>query len=758
VCYAFLSEMPTYNESTVIPIEQFGTKRALNHLKVIANQPHYCGTTAHTEVRNYIINELEKLGLEVSVQEQEAVNSKWQGGVKTFNILTRIKGTADTKKALLLLSHYDSTPHSSFGGSDAGSGVVTIMETIRAYISSGQQSKNDIIILISDAEELGLLGAKAFVTHHPWAKDVGLVLNLEARGSGGPSYMLLETNGGNHNFIKAFHEANTPYPVGNSLMYSIYKMLPNDTDLTIFRENGNIDGFNFAFIDDFYDYHTALDTWERLDPETLTHQGSYFVALLHYFGNADLAELKGVQDDVFFNFPGFGVVYYPFSAVLPTIIVISLLFVVLFIFGIRKKRISLKKSITGIVPFLSAIVSSAVIGVFGWQVILFFFPQYRDILHGFPYNGYYYVIMFISLTLGVLFYIYSKFCKKTSLANKLVAPILFWILVNFVIAFTLKGGGFMILPLISLIISWGILIFTNDTPKIRLFLFTLLSLPTLIIFSPLIAMFPVGLGLKMIVVSLVVLVLIFGSMLAVFGNYSRNKHLAKLFFAVALLSFVAAYFKSDYTEDSKQPTGIVFIQDIDNNEAFFASFNKKNDDFTKQFLGENPQEGDLGMPFTSKFETALHLYNKTSLKDISIALVNKQINDTLYADKDVYEYRITSQRKTNLFYITSNDSIAFYSISFNGEKMHQVTDDKNSAYSYTTTKDNKKIISYYLADGSDELIMRFEVAKGVIPNLELLDISFDLMKHPQFKVTPRDNTMMPTPFVINDAVILKKRI
>lgn len=52
--------------------------------------------------------------------------------------------------------------------------------------------KNDIVILISDAEELGLLGAGAFVEHHPWAKDIGLVLNFEARGSGGPSYMLYQ--------------------------------------------------------------------------------------------------------------------------------------------------------------------------------------------------------------------------------------------------------------------------------------------------------------------------------------------------------------------------------------------------------------------------------------------------------------------------------------------------------------------------------------------------------------------------------------
>ena len=756
VFFAFFSEMPTYIENRVVPIGQFSTNRALAHLKVIASKPHYCGAEAHTEVRSYIVTELKKLGLEVSVQEQETVNSKWQVGVKAYNILARIKGTENNGKALLLLSHYDSALHSSFGGSDAGSGVVTVMETLRAYIASGQKSKNDIIIEISDAEELGLLGAKAFVTHHPWVKDVGLVLNLEARGSGGPSYMVLETNGGNHNFIKAFQKANTPYPVGNSLMYSIYKMLPNDTDLTIYREQADIDGFNFAFIDDVYDYHTALDTWERLDLNSLEHQGSYYVALLDYFANTDLTTLKGEQDDVFFNFPGFGVVYYPFSVVLPIIIIVSIVFLILFIVGIKRDRIVLKEVLTGFVPLLIVLIISAIIGVFGWKIILQISPQYQDILQGFPYNGHFYIALFISITLGLLFWVYSKYKQNYLVVNLLVAPITFWIIINFLIALKLQGGGFFIIPLISLLISWAILLFTDDTSKKNIWIFTLLALPTLIIFSPLIAMFPVGLGLRMISVSLVLLVFVFGSMLAVFGYYANTKKIAILFFGLAVLSFVAALFKADYTVERKKPTGVVFIQDTDKNEAFFASFNRENDTFTKQFLGNSPQTGNLPMSITSIFKTKLNFYAKTTTKKIPVAVVSKQLNDTLYTDKDVYEYVITSQRKSNLFYITSKDSIPFYNISFNGASFQKT--DKESEFVYTTTKENNKIISYYLAEGTSSLVMKFEVPKGTKPNLELLDISFDLVEHSLFTITPRSKAMMPSLFVIDDAIVLKKRM
>ena len=277
VYWSFKSLMPSYQMDVDSPSDSFSTDRALEHVKNLSKEPHAVGFPGHANVRGYIIAELKKMGLETTTQEGYTAGD-WGNLSKATNILARIKGSSPGK-ALLLLSHYDSSPHSSFGASDAGSGVATILEGVRAFLSQNKTPKNDIIILISDAEELGLNGADLFVNKHPWAKEVGLVLNFEARGSGGPSYMLLETNRGNANLIREFIEANPKYPVANSLAYSIYKMLPNDTDLTVFREDGDIEGFNFAFIDDHFDYHTALDTHERLDKKTLAHQGSYLMPL-----------------------------------------------------------------------------------------------------------------------------------------------------------------------------------------------------------------------------------------------------------------------------------------------------------------------------------------------------------------------------------------------------------------------------------------------------------------------------------------------
>ncbi|MDO9138294.1 MAG: M28 family peptidase, partial [Lutibacter sp.] len=392
--------MPSSKIEKTSSLSEFSAEKALLQLKEITKEPHFTGSPEHETVRNYLVSELEKLGLQVEIQEQMAVNKKWRAATNNKNILARIKGSGNGK-ALLLLSHYDSNPHSSLGASDAGSGVVVILEGVRAFLAKKEIPKNDIIICISDAEELGLLGANAFVNHHPWAKEVGLVLNFEARGSGGPSYMLLETNGGNKKLIEAFQQADSPYPVANSLMYSIYKMLPNDTDLTVFREDADIDGYNFAFIDDHFDYHTVQDSYERMDMDAFNHQTSYLTSTLNYFANADLDNLKSETDYVYFNFPYLGLVFYPFSWVIPMFVVCAILFLVMLFMGVLKKKLTVKGIVKGFYPFTLSLLASAALAFFGWKLILKIHPQYNDILQGFTYNGYYYIAAFVSLTLAI---------------------------------------------------------------------------------------------------------------------------------------------------------------------------------------------------------------------------------------------------------------------------------------------------------------------------------------------------------------------
>ncbi len=758
IFWSINSLMPKRISNLETPKTEFSTERALVHLKEISKKPHFVGTQNHEEVRNYIISELEKLGLTVEIQTQVAVNKKWRVGATTKNILTKIKGK-ENGKALLILTHYDSAVHSSFGASDAGSGVVTILEGIRAFLATNKTPKNDIIILITDAEEIGLLGASAFVNHHPCAKDVGLVLNFEARGSGGPSYMLLETNGGNKNLIHAFKKAKPKYPVASSLLYSIYKMLPNDTDLTVFREDANINGYNFAFIDDHYDYHTAQDTYERLDRNTLQQQGDYLMPLMDYFSNTNLENLTAQEEDVFFDFPGTVLVNYPFSWVLPMVILAFIWFFVLLFIGFKNNKLSGKEIFKGLFIFLFPLILSGFFTFFGWKLLLKIYPQYNDILHGFTYNGNYYIIAFVALSLGISFWIYNTYFKISKIENLFIAPIFIWLLINTGVALYLPGAGFFIIPVIIGLSILSIQIFSKETKKNKIILFSFLVIPVLIIFVPLIQMFPVGLGLKMTVISAIFTVLIFGILLPVFASYNEVKRLAKLFFLISILAFVSAGFSSNYSKEKKQPNSILYFYDVDDNKAYWGSYNTNTDEFTKQFLGDDPTKGAFVKNIAaSKYGTNFKLYKNAELANISQPEV-EIINDTIIEENRHIHFKIIPQRKVNRIELISKNSLHFKEFSLNGETLEK----KEGEAFLFDTKSKKHLLTYYFTKNDTILDLKFVTSIDEVPDLQIIEASYDLFNNNQINsimpnILPRNDIMMPTPFVLNDAVVVKKGI
>jgi hypothetical protein len=188
-------------------------------------------------------------------------------------------------------------------------------------VLSTETIPNDIIFLITDAEELGLHGAQAFVQQHPWAADVGVVLNFEARGTSGPSIMF-ETSPANAALVSHYARA-APHPVASSLSAAIYERMPNDTDFTIFREHG-MRGLNFAFIGDLANYHTAGDVIQNLDVRSMRHHGVQALALARQFGRLDLSTLSAGRDAIFFSVFSRWVVRYPMRYALPLAIVATL--------------------------------------------------------------------------------------------------------------------------------------------------------------------------------------------------------------------------------------------------------------------------------------------------------------------------------------------------------------------------------------------------------------------------------------------------
>lgn len=286
-----------------IAATEFSAARAMQHLTWIAAEPHPTGSAAAARVRDGLVAHLQQAGLQASVQRAHAAAEYGKGdgrGVRAANVenvVAVLPGRDRRLPAVLLMAHYDSVAQSP-GAADDGLGVAVMLEIARALDKDARQ--RDVVFLFTDAEEAGLLGARAFFASHPLAARIGTVINLEARGSSGRA-VLFETGPGNAVLLSAFATL-APQPVGNSLTGFVYRYMPNGTDFTVPAKQG-IPGLNFAIIGSQFDYHAATASVANLDPGSVQHMGAQVLPLVRQLAtSAALPTSK--RDAIYSDLPG----------------------------------------------------------------------------------------------------------------------------------------------------------------------------------------------------------------------------------------------------------------------------------------------------------------------------------------------------------------------------------------------------------------------------------------------------------------------
>jgi hypothetical protein len=277
----------------------------------LAERPHPLGSPENDRVREELLRRLETLGFETRVQavavvfdhplrEETSVRAAWPR-----NVLARRPGSTDSP-AIALMTHYDSVP-SGPGAGDAASGVATLLETARALAASEESLARDLLLVITDGEEVGLMGAQGFLQEDPWAERIGLLLNFEARGASGPPFMF-QTGPGNAALVSRFATV-APYPTASSTSIEVYRRMPNDTDATIVEAAG-LPYLNFAFVDDYFRYHAGSDTPENLSLRSLQHEGENTLALVRHLASLETL-LTSPGDATYFNLSPFVLLRYP---------------------------------------------------------------------------------------------------------------------------------------------------------------------------------------------------------------------------------------------------------------------------------------------------------------------------------------------------------------------------------------------------------------------------------------------------------------
>lgn len=576
------------------PAAEFSSGRAIEHLRVIAKAPHPVGSVAHGEVKEFLLNSLTGLGLKPEVQTASVVDENrglFIAAAKVENIIAQIDGTGGGK-SVLFVSHYDSVPNAP-GASDNGAAVAAMLETARA-LKTGPALKNDIVFLFTDAEELGLLGAKAFVKEHPLAKKIGLVVNLEARGNTGPS-MMFETSAHNGWLVDNFAAA-APYPIANSLSYEIYKLLPNDTDLSVFKRAGYT-GLNLAYIDGATHYHTELDSVERMDEASLQHHGSYALALAKHFGNIDLENTKS-EDAVYFDLFGAAIIRYPakWSAAFAGLAIIF--FITVAAFGFKKKLLTLKGAVFGFAALASCMLVAG--GVTGglWFIIRMFHPEHTTLPQGEIYNNKYYIISFAAITVAVTSALYIWFRNKSSMQNLMAGALIWNLLLTAATAAVLPGGSYLFTwPLMFNTIALGF-VFASKQSKVSSTASSvavlICSIPAVVLFVPLILVLFIALTTGMAWAVAPILVLLLGMLIPQLSLLARPVKWALPMVAalVAAGSIVTATVKAATDDNNPKPNSLFYAMSADTGKATWASYDSAPDAWTSQFLSQ-PQRGPL---------------------------------------------------------------------------------------------------------------------------------------------------------------------
>ncbi|MGB4476821.1 MAG: M28 family peptidase [Bacillota bacterium] len=297
-------------------VGEFSAQRALEDIAAItAYGPHPTGSHANELVKDYLIQRLESLGYKPEVHREFVTKASWNRDVLVKNIVAKLDGE-QPGPALMITAHYDSV-HSGPGAMDDGAGIAVLLQIAEAM--AHRKVRNPVIFLLSDGEELSLLGATAFVTYSPLAEQVAVVLNLESRGSSGLA-LLFETGQGNRELVKLYADV-VDRPAASSAYCSFYEQLPNSTDFTVYKEVG-MTGYNLANIGTPQHYHTFLDNLDNVDVRTLQHLGDTAMALALGLADADLEGMKADEDSVFFDLFTRVLVHYPQGLALPLAIVV----------------------------------------------------------------------------------------------------------------------------------------------------------------------------------------------------------------------------------------------------------------------------------------------------------------------------------------------------------------------------------------------------------------------------------------------------
>jgi len=646
------------------PATEFSAARAIEHLRVIAAEPRAVGLPGHTATREYLVEQLEALGLEPEIQIT-SVAVTGEGGAagigagRVYNILARIPGT-DNTGAIAIDAHYDSGATGP-GAMDAGSGVVTMLETARAIVA-GPALRNDVILVFADGEEEGMLGAAAFNQQHAWADDVRLAINFEGAGGDGPA-LLYATSQHDHWLVSEFLDA-APYPSASSLMTGIVDLYGAgrlDCDLGEYTDHGSA-GLGFVVLGDTPVYHTIRDNPDEIDHGSLQQEGANTLAAVRHFGNLDLSDIDERSDSVFFNVWSGVVVHYPVYGAIAVAAFTTAIIGLLLVTGLRTSRLTRRGLLAGSLVYLLGTLGAVIIAVLLWAVIHTTNSDYQVMLVGNYQSGYFVVALAVA-TVAVVATLYTLFDRRIRRDNQVAGALLGGLLPLWF--------STLLVPSMSYLVAWPLLFATvpmlwsffagrwAEKPWLRMAALAIAAIPAMVILpGTLHAM--LGLVNRLEGLSgmplLGVLMLFVAPLAGLFvphlhfvagpADSTRPRRWAFPgvvgLLAIALLGWGTA--TSGFDVEHPRPDRIGYELNADTGEAVWVSYDKQLDNWTSQFFPEDAKAVDHE---TELLGTLPAFVAPAPIADLSLPVVTV-IDDAIDGDMRTLRLRITSPQDARI--------------------------------------------------------------------------------------------------------------
>jgi len=749
VWWGFMVLAPPTPESTDAPNDKFSALRAYQHIKQIAQRPHPVGTDEHRRVRNYLMQQFREMGLDPYLKSATAVRASGLTAASISNIMVMLEGQ-NPERTIVLMAHYDSVFYGPGAADDAG-GVAAILETVQA-LKASDSLKHNVLVLLTDGEELGLLGANHFMKTYAALDSVELVINLEARGTSGQSFMF-ETNSGNNNLIPLFNKASR-LATGNSFTFNIYNLLPNTTDFTVIKPHG-VQGLNFAFIDDLVHYHTRLDNPGNLSLKSLQHQGTQLLESTRYIASTD-DMVEGDRNLVYFNNPFGRLTYYTFQWSY-LFVLLALALVISYNLISRKKHRKFIRGVSAVVLYgLIFMVALLAANYYLAKGIYAVNPQAPWLQQGELYEADLFFWGFLGMNIAAVTGFLVQLERFFRFRIMMAGLYSFIMTVILTLAYVLPGVNYLLVwPVIFGV--GGLLLIQNTNQSVKnwrtVIIGVVSAFPALFLLGPYTKLLQTALTLQMVATGMLLVSFIIYICWPIwrFIIQGVEKKSMLLLAASALIIFVVAHWSSTFSAEKPKQNSLMYHHDFDKNETYWLSKDSDVDHWTKQYLGSSPK--DTVLKDYTFFGRNKLLHNSAGGNEVTFQEPDFQIiSDQRNGNRRLIELSVKSNFPANIGRFSLSDNSRLQRISINSKTIFN--------------RDNP---IEHQVDGFDRALMFTDQTEGY--NLQLvvsepgravrLRTTFyktDFTKDLGSLYKPRNKTMIPKPFGFTHGMSWRKMV